>query len=517
MASTTEIIDVTPDQTLMPKLGKSGYSIPQAIAELLDNAIDARIEGELLHIAVTLKAGEITVADDGMGMDREGITNSMILGRSSKRDMLGEFGLGLKTACTSLGKSFSVASSKLSQPFEYVVEYDEERWIGADDCWRMQLTATDREPEHHYTIVRIGSLQRFYAGLPDAVRRDVQRRFAPFIDSGEVQIKINRRISAPEAFDLVEDSRHDFAIADELGYPLTGWYGLLKQGSNKGYYGFHTYRRGRMITTYDKIGIGEHPTISRIIGEIHMDEVPVTHNKREFEKESAEYVAAVRALRAEFADIIRQARQRTSSEMLNKTVRNEVERWKDALARALTTSELRTYASEVATPTEPRRDDAAADSAEVEVEKRQPPSNTSVPPEEPASPRERVPRQTHKRPRHVVKVRGRTIDFRHEFAPLGEREVWYRWAFDDGKALDIYTNTDFPAYFTTRDKAFYAAIHIAESIAQLMARECSLDASEADDVKQLILRKASAVKDQWIDEDESANGDGVAETRVADE
>jgi len=25
MASTTEIIDVTPDQTLMPKLGKSGY------------------------------------------------------------------------------------------------------------------------------------------------------------------------------------------------------------------------------------------------------------------------------------------------------------------------------------------------------------------------------------------------------------------------------------------------------------------------------------------------------------
>ena len=50
-----------------------------------------------------------------------------------------------------------------------------------------------------------------------------------------------------------------------------------------------------------------------------------------------------------------------------------------------------------------------------------------------------------------------------------------------------------------------------------MASECSLDASEADDVKQLILRKASAVKDQWIDEDESANGDGVAETRVADE
>lgn len=34
-----------------------------------------------------------------------------------------------------------------------------------------------------------------------------------------------------------------------------------------------------------------------------------------------------------------------------------------------------------------------------------------------------------------------------------------------------------------------------------------MNASEADDVKQLILRKAAAVKDQWIDEDESANAD----------
>ncbi len=104
-----------------------------------------------------------------------------------------------------------------------------------------------------------------------------------------------------------------------------------------------------------------------------------------------------------------------------------------------------------------------------------------------------------------IRIRGRTIDFKHEFAPLGEREVWYRWAFDEAQALDIYTNTDFPAYFTTRDKAFYAAIHIAESVAQLMARECSLDAGDADDVKQLILRKAAAVKDQWIDEDEAGS------------
>jgi sensor histidine kinase regulating citrate/malate metabolism len=111
MTSTTEIIDITPDQTLMPKLGKAGYSIPQAIAELLDNAIDARVEGELLHVSVSMSKNEIIVADDGAGMDRQDIHEAMILGRSHKKDMLGEFGLGLKTACTSLGKAFSVAST----------------------------------------------------------------------------------------------------------------------------------------------------------------------------------------------------------------------------------------------------------------------------------------------------------------------------------------------------------------------------------------------------------------------
>ncbi len=40
-----------------------------------------------------------------------------------------------------------------------------------------------------------------------------------------------------------------------------------------------------------------------------------------------------------------------------------------------------------------------------------------------------------------------------------------------------------------------------------MAQECGLDAADADDVKQLILRKAAAVKDQWIDEEDGAEGD----------
>lgn len=210
MATTTEIIDVTPDKTLMPKLGKSGYSVPQAIAELLDNAIDARIEDALLHVSVTVGKNEITVADDGMGMNHEEMQDAMVLGRSSKHGQLGEFGLGLKTACTSLGRAFAVTSFKLGEPFEYAVEYDEKRWVSSKDHWKMQLSVSDRDRLQHFTIIRVLQLERSYSGLADTIRRDVQRRFAPFIAGGDIEIRINKKPCAPEEFDLLEDSRREF-------------------------------------------------------------------------------------------------------------------------------------------------------------------------------------------------------------------------------------------------------------------------------------------------------------------
>lgn len=39
-------VDITPDKSLVQKLGFVGYRTEQAVAELLDNSIDARISDE---------------------------------------------------------------------------------------------------------------------------------------------------------------------------------------------------------------------------------------------------------------------------------------------------------------------------------------------------------------------------------------------------------------------------------------------------------------------------------------
>jgi len=115
--------------------------------------------------------------------------------------------------------------------------------------------------------------------------------------------------------DLEEKDKFDIVLANPpfggserpevQGNKIYGWYGLMKEGSQKGYYGFNVFRRGRMITSYDKIGIPEHATVARITGEIHMDHVPVTHNKREFIKDSKEYILAEEVLSKQFKNIVK--------------------------------------------------------------------------------------------------------------------------------------------------------------------------------------------------------------------
>ncbi len=48
-------------------------------------------------------------------------------------------------------------------------------------------------------------------------------------------------------------------VFDEQGRVLT------EHGSKRGLYGFHTFRRDRTITTYDKIGIPEGPTRDQVV------------------------------------------------------------------------------------------------------------------------------------------------------------------------------------------------------------------------------------------------------------
>ena len=78
------LVDITPDKSLIKKLGSVGYRTEQAVAELIDNSIDARF-GETGTVDVTLDfgLGEIKVSDDGHGMDSTALGASLTVARET--------------------------------------------------------------------------------------------------------------------------------------------------------------------------------------------------------------------------------------------------------------------------------------------------------------------------------------------------------------------------------------------------------------------------------------------------
>lgn len=97
---------------LMVSLRDIGYDLPSAVADLIDNSIDANAR----HVAVELVADGaqswLRVSDDGAGMTGKRLDEAMRYGSHADygNRALGHFGLGLKTASLSQCRRLTVAS-----------------------------------------------------------------------------------------------------------------------------------------------------------------------------------------------------------------------------------------------------------------------------------------------------------------------------------------------------------------------------------------------------------------------
>lgn len=94
-------------------LSRIGYKIEEAIADLIDNSIDASARAILVRFAHDgTEIRRIIIADNGSGMNKDQLLSAMQFGSARERaaDALGKFGMGLKTAAFSQGRSLTVIS-----------------------------------------------------------------------------------------------------------------------------------------------------------------------------------------------------------------------------------------------------------------------------------------------------------------------------------------------------------------------------------------------------------------------
>lgn len=89
-----------------------GYELPQAVADLVDNSIEAHANEVHIDLCFDGPDSWIRIADNGDGMDTSTITESLRIGsvREYEENDLGKFGFGLKTASISQCRRVVVAS-----------------------------------------------------------------------------------------------------------------------------------------------------------------------------------------------------------------------------------------------------------------------------------------------------------------------------------------------------------------------------------------------------------------------
>lgn len=94
-------------------LRDTGYEPADALEDIVDNSIAANATEILIRVWMTPDgAPRVAVADNGDGMDEDGLVNAMTYGSAARlnRASLGKFGLGLKTASTAMCRQLTVVT-----------------------------------------------------------------------------------------------------------------------------------------------------------------------------------------------------------------------------------------------------------------------------------------------------------------------------------------------------------------------------------------------------------------------
>lgn len=177
---TVEEREAIPDPgRTMEGLRDTGYDFETAIADLVDNSIAANATFVDIRINMDFRGKvRISIADNGIGMDRDGLVDAMQYGAPKRSDpaSLGKFGLGLKTASTAFCRALSVVSRNSGTTPAAMATWDLDHVLDAKK-WILLLTdAPDEEalkhleevaPGHSGTVVVWNKVDRLLSAYQD--------------------------------------------------------------------------------------------------------------------------------------------------------------------------------------------------------------------------------------------------------------------------------------------------------------------------------------------------------------
>ncbi|HSY92893.1 MAG TPA: ATP-binding protein [Candidatus Binatus sp.] len=212
---------------LVESLRHLGYGNYEAIADLLDNSIDA--DATLVNIRIQQKSGQpyISVADNGTGMTKEILDQAMRLGSLTSRDLnsdLGKFGMGLVTASLSIAKRCHVVSRTEEGCWSSAWDVDEVvsknaflKHLDSATPEEVDLLSADIGPSSNGTLVVLTNCDnlsnRNMSAFASILKNHLGRVHRYFIQAGRV-VRVNEEaISSVDPLQL--DDANTKTVIDE--------------------------------------------------------------------------------------------------------------------------------------------------------------------------------------------------------------------------------------------------------------------------------------------------------------
>ena len=239
--------DILPDaRGLVAAVARYGYSLHHALADLIDNSVDAGASNVTVRFfrddAAILR---IVVADDGRGLDETGLRLAMQFGVQVEHGLadLGKYGLGLKSASLSQAQSVSLVTRNgagWTGGRRWTMELIERGWIcerlDAADC--AELLDADWNTgsrDGPATLIVWDGLDRLRLGRAgvDVALRGFMRRlpvdlgiiFHRFLGDGRLRVRLDvehtvtGERSAPTPVEPLDPFAH--RQSGRAGYPVT--------------------------------------------------------------------------------------------------------------------------------------------------------------------------------------------------------------------------------------------------------------------------------------------------------
>ncbi|WP_240006172.1 ATP-binding protein [Pseudaquidulcibacter saccharophilus] len=302
--------DTSPNPAkLIDSLRYLGYDNYSAIADIIDNSLDA----EASFVGVTIrnkgKLTEIIISDDGNGMSKDILSQAIRLGSDTTKDSqsdLGKFGMGLCTATLSICRRTTVLTKtetgKLLKAINDVdeviksnkfVSVFEEGDSSDEDLFHEMLCYEDGSYSSSGTIVYLQNCDNLTNSnitvFTNTLKRELSRIFRHYIIAGK-EIWVNDDVLAP--VDPLEwesnktekycDETLEFEYQNDLGAKITESLkikiAIIKPDYEKGEnetarnmvnQGFYIMRNNREILPHTMLDLtAKHNSLNRMRGEI---------------------------------------------------------------------------------------------------------------------------------------------------------------------------------------------------------------------------------------------------------